>query len=381
MTATNMESMKKDLLGINQIMNQDEKGQRQYKKCRKCNRPIFGHSKPGCGVDRCEEISVASEQESQEIWRELYGAKEGMFATELEKTKIKDLFHCGICLLDFCFKEDFENHKKRFHVGVSNLTCKECNLVWLRKEELVVHMRGMHYFTCVHCGLYFHGKIWYKKHEGGCSREGRSDEERREDVTKILEKLAASQESLAKTQDEMGRYQAQGDQRLGENNRKTTECLERLIRNQTAERAPIPKEQRFPDFGKDQDWETFKKKVLMWQIDTRLSKQGKVLGFTEAFEKRSQNERSHVENRIVQGDAIDFEKEDVLEQCLATYEEFFGKSLVEKTMEAWRELKKVSRGTEESLAEYIQRFGTIMMKMKNSELGNVYMIHPRLKAI
>ena len=83
MASTIVEILKKDMLGINQIMNQDDKGQRQFRKCHNCNRPAFGHSKPGCGENRCKEAESVSDQESINIWKELYAAKEGMFAMEI----------------------------------------------------------------------------------------------------------------------------------------------------------------------------------------------------------------------------------------------------------------------------------------------------------
>ena len=381
MSSVTIETQKKDMLGLNQIMAQDDVGQRKYRKCQKCNRPTFGHAKPGYGPNKCVEVTVATDEQCHQIFKDLYAAKEGQFEREIENTRVNNLVHCEVCSLDFCYKEDFKEHQAKFHTGVTIMTCKECQLVYKTKDELVDHMRSMHYYTCVNCGFYFHGRRLYKHHEKTCGVKGKTDEERRDDLTLILEKIVDGNDLLQNAHEEQRRFQEQDTNRLDNASRQTAECLQRLVRNQTEARVPIAKEQKFPMFSKDQEYETFKKKVLMWQADSRLSKQGKVLAFTEAFDKRSQVEKSHVENLIVQGNKINFDRDDVLEQCLLIYEQFFGKTLVEKTTAAWRELKGLCKASDESLSEYVQRFGTIMAKMKNAEVNNHYMIHPRLKAI
>ena len=81
---------------------------------------------------------------------------------------------------------------------------------------MITHMKSMHYYTCIGCGFYFHSKKLYKQHEAFCTNQGQTDgktnAQRRDDLTLILTKLATTQETLAATQDQMGRYNAQGDQ-------------------------------------------------------------------------------------------------------------------------------------------------------------------------
>ena len=152
-----VEILRQNLLGLNQVMEQDDTT-RSYRKCHKCNRPTFGHSKPGYGHKKCLEDKVIDNAESMKIWEGLYGKDNGLFAKQIDGTKVHKLFNCGICLLDFLHTEDFEVHKTLFHLGVTDLTCRKCQREWQTPEEVVEHMRCMHYFTCAYCGLYFHGK-------------------------------------------------------------------------------------------------------------------------------------------------------------------------------------------------------------------------------
>ena len=119
----------------------------------------------------------------------------------------------------------------------------------------------------------------------------------------------------------------------------------------------------------------------MWQKDSRLSREGKVLAFTQSFGKRPEEERNYVDSKMVQGDAIDLTRDDVVEQCLAIYEAYYGKSKVERSAEAWRLFRDVKKKAGESLVEYVQRFGAIISKMKNSEDDGRYMVHARILAI
>ena len=115
MVASVREILKQDLLGLNQIMEQNDVGQRNYRKCQKCNRPTFGHSKPGYGHKRCLELTVATNEQSKEIFGNFYKMDEGRFAKEIDTTRVQDLFHCEVCRVDFLYTEDFEEHQTQFH--------------------------------------------------------------------------------------------------------------------------------------------------------------------------------------------------------------------------------------------------------------------------
>ena len=61
---TKMETMKKDMLGLRSILEENEIGGRSFRKCAKCNRLTFGHERPGPGMKRCTQPDAVSNEDS-----------------------------------------------------------------------------------------------------------------------------------------------------------------------------------------------------------------------------------------------------------------------------------------------------------------------------
>ena len=214
---------------------------------------------------------------------------------------------CSIAriVLDLYIEEDFREHTEKFHEGADPFVCKECHTAWQNREGLVDHMREHHYFTCTKCDLYFHGKRHYARHERSCGEDGDDDGVRAGQVEKKMARFVEGMELLRQANEEIRDTMAGFAEQTMANARQTSACLQAITNSQTVAKVPVAKEQKFPDFEKGQEFETFQKKVMMWQKDSRLSREGKVLAFTQAFSKRSEDEKKYVDSKMVQGDSID----------------------------------------------------------------------------
>ena len=71
--------------------------------------------------------------------------------------KVSDLHHCEHCGLDLYIEKDLEDHVEKYHEGYAENGCKECDQKFKNTTELKDHMKIAHHYTCVVCGLYFHG--------------------------------------------------------------------------------------------------------------------------------------------------------------------------------------------------------------------------------
>ena len=168
-----LDIMKRDLLGLQDILHEDEIGTKTYRKCAKCNRPTLGHARPGPGKNKCPEVEVVADDEAKEIFRGLYGAREaGKIKEAMEITQIFKLVHCEFCGVDFHYESDHKEHVAAIHTGYADLGCQECDIKFDDRAGLENHMRMNHFYTCVECGLFFHGKKVYKVHVKTCGVRG-----------------------------------------------------------------------------------------------------------------------------------------------------------------------------------------------------------------
>ena len=104
---------------------------RLYLRCQKCNLPAFGHSKPGYGINVCQENKVVSDDESRTVWKDWCEAKERRFAREMEMKRIRiEKIKC---------QEENKDLSKKVKDGVMKwkmLSLENETLRWLRLEEL-----------------------------------------------------------------------------------------------------------------------------------------------------------------------------------------------------------------------------------------------------
>ena len=101
-TPNKMETLKKDMIVLNEIIEENWLGGKQFRKCVKCNQQTLGHDPPGYGVNRCVNEDVVTGDDSLKLFNEIFTAR--------ENKKINELFHCNKCGLDLVVEKNLKDH-------------------------------------------------------------------------------------------------------------------------------------------------------------------------------------------------------------------------------------------------------------------------------
>ena len=141
------------------------------------------------------------------------------------------------------------------------------------------------------------------------------------------------------------------------------------------------KEQKFPMFGKNEEFRTFKRRVELWNTGSGLLGAQKIVEFEKAFEDRPDEESNFIRNRILMDDKFNKVATDVMKRYLETFEGFFEKNILERTAEGLRKLDKLRRNDEEDIKSYTMRFDSAVIEIQSCKNGGAYMLHDRILAI
>lgn len=319
-------------------------GRMFFKSCQKCKRPTLGHKKPtgiNCGLSEAsaEEIKDITDklQEQRSVNRSIHKKANqhhpafGTLPNIAENDTIKKLATAiqkansdtFSNLMENLGRERMEEERKRKE--------EQAETEALRKEER--------------------------------EERERIRKEEREERERIRREEMEERKSI-REEEWNERERTRIDREREETNRRNDENRRRKDDNERI----FSKEQKFPKWGKEEEVETFKVRVEIWEQSSKLKPGQKLIELLESMEENKKEEKRRLEIETIGNTGFDKEDKDILKNCFKIIEKFCDKSKLEKIVENWRNFCSLKQGEDEDINAYIRKFESIEIKLKNLEV-------------
>ena len=129
-------------------------------------------------------------------------------------------------------------------------------------------------------------------------------------------------------------------------------------------RQTLEKRVKCPRWDKTEPYKNFSERLKLW--DKSHSSKTKYLEFIESLQESGRTDKKTRVELEVQTRSINAEDEDVIDQILDRFEQWFGKPKMDVASESWIEVIKMMRDKDESIDKYFLRFDTATAKLQQA---------------
>ena len=295
-------------------------------KCEVCNRPTLGHR--NMFDEDCDYDEELTDEQFQEVVDEIVKLKE--FTDKINEIKGKIMIR--------------KNEK--------SVECDQCDYKGKNERALNIHKT--------------------KKHKKADEKTGNKKGSKNPSIEMFQLMMQESDKTRRELLDRQERKEREDRAERQAERQLEREAHENFLRSlieksnqqMNDNRSWDTSKTKVPTWDKEEALSVYKNKLFIWDQNTKLPPALKVQEFVRSFKDIRPEEFKRLEYEIY-NDNFDHNDTEALKKAVKLLEDWFGKSVLEESVDEWRSFISLKMKTGETVAEFLRRFEMAETKFKS----------------